>query len=1627
MSRINHHHKLLTFLIASVFTLQLYGQADGDYRSRNTGNWNDNTTWQVYSGGSWINCSSGDYPGASTGAGTVEISNNHTVTITADVPNSIAELRIDGGNQDSYLQFNASRSLTVSGLTYLRSNSNWDEKAVLVDEGIFTTGSLEAYSDGDNNRRDAYVRISTGILTVDNDITLDSEGRRTYMLFTGDGDLFIGGTISGGNITSTAGGNQNDAPTSGTVIYNGSSQQDVGEYTYYNLTINNAAGVSLVNNTTVDNQLNMIQGNITTGSYTLIMSNSSAGSLTHVSGTVTGRLQRPVSTPLSVNYLFPVGTDSYYRPAVLNFSSLSAATNITAEFISTPPESFVSYTDGSATLNNAFSEGYWRFSSSGSPSATYSLTLTADGFISYTLDAFARITGRDDGNSTWRALGSHGSVSGNDVSRTDVTNLNTTSFDYALATCYTPVFMGYAYERNITIDYTKVAGGSDLYNFPVMINLTGQDFLKSAPAGQIYNSNGYDIVFTDEQYNQLDHQIETYDGTNGNLIAWVRIPVLSSTSNTVIKIVYGNPQITADQSVTSVWDSHYRGVWHLNDNNLEDFTSYGFAGTPYNTPSYPSGVIDNALGMNGSNEYIQVNNNPNINFAGNVTVSAWVYMNAGNRDQKIAGNQNNSSGGYKFGIYTNNKVEFEIRNSANTASLNRSVAGGTVLSTGQWYYLAGISSDVLDSIKTFVNGISERPFKKTGTLGVASDNLVIGKEPFQSSYFFSGRFDELRVSDNVRSDGWLRTEYFNQSSPSTFYTIDAVGVTVDNLPSEGLCAGPITLTFGYPAGGTYSGNPYISGNVFTPPTAGTYPITYTYIGGCGPVSITKDFIISDIPDAPVAPDKEYCTGEITYLEATTGENIKWYSGGSLVSTANPFSTGQTAPGTYTYTVTQTVNGCESSATTVNLSIFTGVTINTQPQTVSICDGDNAVFTFDIDGANLTYQWQEDGSDITDGGIYSGANTETLTLIDPGTLMSGKQYSCVVTTTCGTSPVTSSSALLTVTGQVWSGSVSTDWNITGNWACGITPELTHSVFIPNVTNKPVLGPGAPGNVNNITIESGSSLTITGNTLQISGSITNDGTLDVSDGTVEFNGSAPQVIGASVFAGNTVKNLIINNNAGVTLQGPLSLTGIINIDAGSFTSDGFLTLTSTASGTALVDGSGSGSISGNVTMQRYLPSGFGYKYFSSPFQSATVNEFGDDMDLTYWFPTVYEYDESRTTSGWVDYTDPAGVLEPIKGYAVHFGALAIPSTADVTGELNNGPLSITLYNNNNTYTQGLNLVGNPYPSPIDWDAATGWTKTNIDDAIYFFKSSTTDEYGGTYSSYVNGIPSDGSVTSVIPSMQGFFVHVSDGSYPVTGTLGMNNDVRVNNQSQAFYKSASLAKNVNQSNPLIRIAAAFEDDAESTDPLVIYIHNMASEYFDPDLEALKILNTDFQVPNLYSMVMDNKKLSINAIPDNFESTQVIPLGLKINRNGQIDFRIIDLDAYFDEMDIVLHDNLTDTRQSLKDDSLYSLNLDAGEYHGRFYLEILSMTTGIEDPVSQDELFDVYSSNKLLKTNIYVVKGNEGILSVFNITGQLVYKQVIRQPGYYEYRAPSHRGIYIINYRTVDRTSSRKIFIAN
>ncbi len=279
----------------------------------------------------------------------------------------------------------------------------------------------------------------------------------------------------------------------------------------------------------------------------------------------------------------------------------------------------------------------------------------------------------------------------------------------------------------------------------------------------------------------------------------------------------------------------------------------------------------------------------------------------------------------------------------------------------------------------------------------------------------------------------------------------------------------------------------------------------------------------------------------------------------------------------------------------------------------------------------------------------------------------------------------------------------------------------------------------------------------------GDVLNDGSFSNNNNTVIFAGAAQSLGGTSpvlfnnltVAAGSTTAMI----TAGQTLKGILVSNGTLN-------AGGNITLLSTALQTALIDGSGTGQVLGNVNMQRYLPSGFGYKYFSSPFQGATVNEFGDDMNLAASFPSVYKYDESRTSSGWVSYTLPANFLNPLAGYSVNLGALSDPKTVDITGVVSNGSLSVTLFNHNNLYTKGFNLVGNPYPSPIDWNSPTGWTKTNIDNAVYYFRTSSSDQYGGAYSTYMNGLSSDGLATNIIPSMQGFFIHVSDSTWPVTG---------------------------------------------------------------------------------------------------------------------------------------------------------------------------------------------------------------------------------------------------------------------
>ena len=86
-------------------------------------------------------------------------------------------------------------------------------------------------------------------------------------------------------------------------------------------------------------------------------------------------------------------------------------------------------------------------------------------------------------------------------------------------------------------------------------------------------------------------------------------------------------------------------------------------------------------------------------------------------------------------------------------------------------------------------------------------------------------------------------------------------------------------------------------------------------------------------------------------------------------------------------------------------------------------------------------------------------------------------------------------------NLWTGAVGTDWHMAGNWSNNLVP-LSNDAKIQNVTNKPIISNGNAATVNDLTIDSGASLTNNG-MLQIFGTITNNGTFTSLTGTIYFS--------------------------------------------------------------------------------------------------------------------------------------------------------------------------------------------------------------------------------------------------------------------------------------------------------------------------------------------------------------------------------------------------------------------------------------------------------------------------------------------------------------------------------------------
>jgi len=318
--------------------------------------------------------------------------------------------------------------------------------------------------------------------------------------------------------------------------------------------------------------------------------------------------------------------------------------------------------------------------------------------------------------------------------------------------------------------------------------------------------------------------------------------------------------------------------------------------------------------------------------------------------------------------------------------------------------------------------------------------------------------------------------------------------------------------------------------------------------------------------------------------------------------------------------------------------------------------------------------------------------------------------------------------------------------------------------------------------------------------------------------------------------------------------------------------------------------------------------------------------------------------------------------------------------------------TVGSNNNlirtTDTTGYNFVGNPFPSAIDWDAASGWTKTNIENAIYIYNN-------GNWATYINGTGTNGG-SSHIAMNQGFFVQVSDGGgpYPEYGTLEMTTDVCVHSDT-AFMKITPGTQKI------IRLQI---NDGNLKDETVIRVTENASEGWDGNLDAHKLFSFNPQYPQIFST--GNGFMSINSIPP---GVKTVPLDVK-GVNGNL--LTVSLMQGDDFENIFLYDNLTAQITDLKKEA-YSFTYDES-FANRFVLSFL--VTDLSGKKTGNKKFNVFARGKTVEVVFNDISKAEII--IYNLLGQEITRKnttsrvnnfSISETGYYIVKVKGERYAHI------------------
>ncbi len=468
------------------------------------------------------------------------------------------------------------------------------------------------------------------------------------------------------------------------------------------------------------------------------------------------------------------------------------------------------------------------------------------------------------------------------------------------------------------------------------------------------------------------------------------------------------------------------------------------------------------------------------------------------------------------------------------------------------------------------------------------------------------------------------------------------------------------------------------------------------------------------------------------------------------------------------------------------------------------------------------------------------------------------------------------------------------------------------------------------------------------LQIRGNWKNNGTFNHNNGSILLNGTSLQNI-----EGNTrFYNLTLNNSSGALIANgsTIEIKKTLTIQSGTLNTNDNLVLLSDSTETARIAPLLSGAdITGEITMQRYVhDSGFSnplgkWREIGSPVIGATFNDWQDDF--TTWgltgsngfsindFVSIYSYDETKpgvNDSGYVSPADINDLIEHKVGYWTYIDNT--PLTIDVKGNPGKGSVNLNV-----TYTSstagvdhdGWNLVANPYPSPINWDA-TGWTKVNIEDAIYVWNPTLQQ-----YASYAGGIGVNGG-TAHIASSQAFWVHAIGANPSLIAAESVKSAI------DGTFKNNNIA-------PPRGLLLSITGNG-FTDETAIRFSNAATDSFDISFDASKLWSFNPNVPSI-STVTHNQDYSINTLAEFTESITIpVRVWTYVSNNFTITANLSDFP--YPNACILLEDLANGNIQDLRTDSVYTCFIPDTTDLPRFLLHIsMPVEKNIKHPLCNNQ----------------------------------------------------------------------------